>query len=233
LIVEDEADLADLVCFHLNRNGFECRAIGDGAVAWSEAKRSPPDLMILDRMLPGISGDEVAKRMRSEAGTADVPILMLTAKAEHDDELLGFALGADDYVRKPFSMKLLLARVAAMLRRRSESRAQGEIVRAGPMVLDHGRHEVSIDDLPVRLTATEFRLLSSLIRANGRVLSRDQLLNATVGQGAAVTDRAIDVHIASLRRKLTREYDLIQTVRGVGYAFRLPEKQPAREAATR
>lgn len=221
VIVEDESDLANVVRYHLEREGYRCRLVSDGEAGLHETYRSPPDLLILDRMLPRLSGDEVAKRVRSDPRTANVPILMITAKAEDEDELVGFALGADDYVRKPFSVKLLLARVAAILRRRDERGQAGEVYAAGPVVIDRGRHELTVGGRPVELTATEFRILDALIRASGRVLTREQLLNAATGEGTAVTDRAVDVHIASLRKKLTRDYDLIHTIRGVGYAFRV------------
>ncbi len=226
LIVEDEADLADLVSFHLQREGYQCRRAADGNRALAEAHRQPPDLIILDRMLPGVAGDEVASRLKRDERTAGIPIIMLTAKAEDDDELVGFALGADDYVRKPFSVKLLLARVAAVLRRRQEAAAGREVLAVGPVTLDHGRHEVLVAGHPAALTVTEFRILASLMAAHGRVLTRDQLIDAVLGQGAPVTSRAMDVHIAALRRKLGSAAGCVETIRGVGYAFRVPEDEP-------
>jgi len=149
---------------------------------------------------------------------------MLTAKAEDEDELVGFALGADDYIRKPFAMKLLLARVAAVLRRR-ETAAKSEVLTAGAFVLDRGRHEVTVNGQRADLTATEFRILAALLNARGRVLTREQLIDQAIGQGAAVTNRAMDVHIAALRKKLGEAASTIHTVRGVGYAFREVETQ--------
>ena len=220
LVVEDESDLADLLCYHLEREGYETRRASDGDRAVAEATRQPPDLVLLDRMLPKLSGDEVARRLRKDDRTSRVPIIMLTAKSEESDELVGFALGADDYVRKPFSMRLLLARVAAVLARESGAAAPREVLTAGPITLDHGRHEVTAGERPVDLTATEFRILAALMGARGRVMTREQLIEATLGHGAAVTNRAMDVHIAALRRKLGATAGCIQTVRGVGYAFR-------------
>ncbi len=225
LVVEDEADLAELVCFHLTRDGHQCRRAADGERAIAEAQRQPPDLMILDRMLPKLSGDEVAQRLKRDPRTAGVPILMLTAKAADEDELVGFALGADDYVRKPFAVKLLLARVTALLRRKAGEGATPQVLTAGAVVLDHGRHEVTVAGQSVGLTATEFRILASLLGARGRVLNRDQLIEAVIGKGAPVTSRAMDVHIAALRKKLGTAGPWIHTIRGVGYAFRAPETQ--------
>lgn len=228
VVIEDERDLASVLRYHLEREGYRCRIADDGEAGLAEVAHTPPDLIVLDRMLPKLSGDEVAQRLRQDPRTSGVPIIMLTAKAEDEDELVGFALGADDYVRKPFSVKLLLARMAAILRRGTETETAGDVTTAGPIVVDRGRHEVACDGRMLELTATEFRLLDTLIRAKGRVLTRNQLLDASVGQGAAVTDRAVDVHVASLRKKLTRSNDFIQTVRGVGYAFRIAEEEPSR-----
>ncbi len=223
LIVEDEVDLADLVSYHLQREGYACRRAEDGERAIAEACRQPPDLVILDRMLPKLSGDEVARRLKRDPRTAGIPVIMLTAKAADDDELVGFALGADDYVRKPFSVKLLLARVAAVLRRQQGGDAVGDVLTSGPVVLDHGRHEVQVAGQPVEVTATEFRILAALLAARGRVLTREQLIDTVIGTGAGITNRAMDVHIAALRKKLGAAAEYVHTVRGVGYAFRLPE----------
>ncbi len=226
LIVEDEVDLADVIAYHLEREGYTCRRVEDGERAIAEAYRQPPDLIILDRMLPNVSGDEVATRLKRDSRTAGIPIIILTAKAEDEDELVGFALGADDYVRKPFSVKLLLARVGAVLRRHRASGSQRDVLTAGHVVLDHGRHEVLVNGQSLDLTATEFRILAALMSARGRVLTREQLIDTAVGHGAAVTNRAMDVHIASLRKKLGAASECVHTIRGVGYAFRLPENEP-------
>jgi DNA-binding response OmpR family regulator len=226
LVVEDEVDLANTLAYHLKRGGYDCRLAGDGQTALAEAQRQPPDLIVLDRMLPRLSGDDVAMRLRSDPRTARIPILMLTAKAEESDELVGFALGADDYVRKPFSTKLLLARIQALLRREQALHETADVLTAGPLVLDRGRHEVTLAGRALTLTAMEFRLLGALMAARGRVLSRSQLIDAALGTGVAVTDRTIDVHVAALRKKLKPAHDWLHTIRGVGYAFRAPTPEP-------
>jgi two-component system phosphate regulon response regulator PhoB len=222
MVVEDENDLAELVCFHLEKEGYACRKFNDGSQALAEVKRQTPDLILLDRMLPKTPGDEVAIRLKRDPRTAHIPIIMLTAKAEETDQLVGFALGADDYIAKPFSMKLLVARVAAVLRRREAAEQEGETMSVGPITLDRSRHEVTIDGSPVQLTATEFRVLAALMGARGRVLDRDQLIDTVLGSGVAVTNRTIDVHVAALRKKFGLAAGWIQTVRGVGYTFREP-----------
>lgn len=229
LVVEDEADLAEMICYHLEREGYACRNVQDGAMALSELRRSVPDLVVLDRMLPRLSGDELATRLRRDPRTASTPIIMLTAKAEETDQLIGFALGADDYIGKPFSMKLLLARVAAILRRKEAAESEGEVLTAGPIGLDRGRHELTVDGQPVSLTATEFRVMAALMSARGRVLDRSQLIDTVLGTGVAVTNRTIDVHVAALRKKLGPAAGWIHTVRGVGYAFREPADAQAVE----
>ncbi len=223
LVVEDESDLADLLCYHLEREGYVTRRAEDGEAALAEALRHPPDLIVLDRMLPKVSGDDVATRLKRDNRTTSIPIIMLTAKAEDDDELVGFALGADDYVRKPFSLKVLLARISAVLKRKKSTTSSSETLTAGPLTLDHGRHEVLLNSKRLDLTATEFRVLSALMTARGRVLSRQQLIDAAIGYDAAVTSRAMDVHIAALRKKLDQAAGYVQTVRGVGYTFRDPD----------
>jgi two-component system phosphate regulon response regulator PhoB len=223
LVVEDEADLADLIAYNLQRAGYVCRCASDGETALADARRQTPSLIILDRMLPKKSGDDVIAQLRRDPRTAEIPVLMLTAKVGESDQLTGFSLGADDYVTKPFSMKVLLARVAAILRRADVPDETHKVVTIGPISIDHSRHEVTVDGTPVQLTMTEFRLLSTLAAAHERVLDRQRLIDAALGQGVAVTDRTIDVHIAYLRKKLGRAASWIQTVRGVGYTFRPPQ----------
>lgn len=226
LVVEDESDLADLICYNLQREGYECRRAAAGDAALQEIKKRPPDLLLLDRMLPNVSGDKVAEEVRKDPATASLPIIMLTAKVEESDELVGFALGANDYITKPFSMKVLVARISAMLRRREAAATEQTILRQDHLSLDPQRHEIKINDIPVPVTATEFRLLRVLMEARGRVLDRSQLIDKVLGQGAVVLDRTIDVHITALRKKLTaidrtgQAAAWVQTVRGVGYAFR-------------
>jgi DNA-binding response OmpR family regulator len=220
LIVEDETDLAGMLSYHLEREGYSCRQASNGEIALAEIQRHPPDLILLDRMIPKISGDEVVRRIKGEPRTAPIPIVMLTAKAEESDQLVGFALGAEDYVTKPFSIKVLIARVEAVLRRREKLDEGTEILTAGPIVLDHGRHEVTVEGAAVNLTATEFRILATLMNAHGRVLDRDRLIDVVLGDNVAVTNRTIDVHVAALRKKLGTAAGWVQTVRGVGYTFR-------------
>ena len=223
LVVEDEADLAEMVRYNLEREGFACRLAGDGVAAIEEVRRQRPDLVILDRMLPRKSGDEVANAILRERETADVPIIMLTAKAEEADQLVGFALGAVDYVTKPFSMKILVARVRSALRKSSAGESKKDILQAGPIVLNSERFEVTVDGEPVAVTATEFRILKTLMQGEGRVLDRTQLIDIVLGTTVAVTDRTIDVHIAGLRKKLGESAAAwVQTIRGVGYTFREP-----------
>lgn len=224
LVVEDEGDLREILCFNLQREGYVCEPAADGAKAIEQVRRKPPDLIILDRMLPGRSGDEVAAVVQRDQRTANIPIIMLTAKAEESDQLVGFALGAIDYVTKPFSMKLLLARVSAALRRTAAPAAPGDERRfaVGPIVLDDARHEVTVEGTSVSLTTTEFRILRALMAASGRVLDRSQLIDSVLGPTVAVTDRTMDVHIVGLRKKLGDAAGWVQTIRGVGYAFRQP-----------
>ncbi len=223
LIVEDETDLADLLRFNLEREGYVCRSVTAGDAALAEIRRDAPQLVLLDRMLPGLSGDEVVARLKGDPRTAAIPVIVLTAKVDETDQLAGFALGADDYVTKPFSMKVLIARVAAVLRRSDAPVREDDELCIGPVRLVPSFHEVTVEGRPVSLTATEFRLLQALMAARGRVLDRAQLINAAWGSDVVVTDRTIDVHVLALRKKLGSAADLIRTVRGVGYAFRQPD----------
>jgi two-component system phosphate regulon response regulator PhoB len=223
LVVEDEADLAELLRFNLKREGYTCHCVDAGDAALRAIRDRTPDLILLDRMLPGLSGDEVVSRVKRDPATAGIPIIVLTAKAEEEDELVGFALGADDYVTKPFSMKVLLARMAAMLRRAEALEVDPDVVAVGPVVLNPARHEVTVNGQRVVLTATEFKLLRVLLSAHGRVLDREGLIDAVLGSTAVVTNRTIDVHITALRKKLGAAAAWIQTVRGVGYTLRPPD----------
>lgn len=227
LIVEDEADLRDLISFNLQREGFVCRSVGDGEKALVEIQRRLPDLIVLDRMLPGVSGDDVLTRLRREDRTATLPVIMLTAKADETDELIGFALGADDYIAKPFSMKSLLARVSALLRRSGGDTPleKKNVLSSGPVTLDAERYIVTVENHPIKLTTTEFRLLRAMMAADGRLRSREQLIDSALGLNVAVVDRTIDVHVAALRKKLGSAARWVQTVRGVGYVWRAPIPQ--------
>ncbi len=224
LIVEDEPDLAEVVRFNLEREGYTCRCVTDGTNGLLEVRRARPDLLILDRMLPGMAGDEILAKLRRDPNTADLRVLMLTAKAEEADELVGFALGADDYVSKPFSTSLLLARVGALMRRVGGSAAGCDVLTAESVSLDRSRRELKVDDKAVSLTSTEFGILWELMAARGRVLSREQLIDGVLGTSVVVTDRTIDVHVAALRKKLGKASALVQTVRGVGYTLRPPPR---------
>jgi two-component system phosphate regulon response regulator PhoB len=226
LIVDDEADLVELVTHNLRRHGYQTLTARDGRSGLELARKEKPDLILLDLMLPQINGQEVARRLKADAATSDVPIIMLTAKSEETDIVVGLTLGADDYVTKPYSMKVLLARIQSVLRRREtpESAPAGEL-RAGPLSIDRGRHEVSLNGKLVKLTLTEFRLLTALVEGKGRVLSRDQLMDKAMGTDVFVTDRAIDVHVTAIRKKLGKASWLVHTVRGVGY--RLQEEPDA------
>jgi len=226
LVVEDETDLRELIGFNLEREGYRCRRAADGDEALAEIAKAVPHLVILDRMLPATSGDEVLAQLRRDVRTAAIPVLMLTAKADESDELVGFAMGADDYVTKPFSMKALIARVGALLRRSQEgaSDAEESVVASGPVMLDTERHSVSVDGTAITLTATEFRLLKAIMSAGGRLRSREQLIDAALGTDVAVVDRTIDVHVAALRKKLGSAAKWVQTVRGAGYIWRAPDQ---------
>ncbi len=229
LVVDDERDLVDLVSYNLVRNGYEVLTAMDGNDAMEIASKELPSLILLDLMLPGIDGMEVARRLRGDTRTAGIPIIMLTAKGEEIDVVVGLTLGADDYVTKPFSMKVLMARVQAVLRREEPGMGstEGEVTRVGPLTIDSSRHDATVDGQSIKLTLTEFRLLSAIVAARGRVLNRNQLMDKAIGTGVFVTDRAIDVHITAIRKKLGAAQWLIHTVRGVGY--RLQESAGAGE----
>ena len=230
LVVDDEKDLVDLITYNLQRNGYHVFAAQSGNDALAIAQRELPDLVLLDLMLPGVDGTEVARQLKSDSRTATIPIVMLTAKGEETDVVVGLTLGADDYVTKPFSMKILLARLNTVLRRSEQaaSGAESGVLRAGPLLIDPAKHEVTVDAETIKLTLTEFKLLAALVAARGRVLTRDQLMDKAMGADVFVTDRAIDVHVTAIRKKLGSASWLIHTVRGVGY--RLQESVEETEA---
>ncbi|MFP4353712.1 MAG: response regulator [Phycisphaerae bacterium] len=228
IIVEDEQDMAELLAMRLQRENYQVDIALDGRAGLDKIRDQQPDLVILDLMLPRMSGTDVASKMREDPKTAKIPILMLTAKSEESDIVLGLHVGADDYVTKPFSMSVLMARVAALLRRAERQDAETPAVdtlRAGPIAIDRDRHQVEVDGEPVQLTLTEFRLLSAILSARGRVLTRNQLIDQALGVDAVVTDRTIDVHMAALRRKLGDARSYIRTVRGIGYRLANEEEQ--------
>ncbi|MBI4585717.1 MAG: response regulator [Planctomycetes bacterium] len=222
LVIEDEADILEVMEYNLTREGFKVVAARDGEEGLEKAKKEAPDLVLLDLMLPTIDGLEVCRQLKGDAVTRSIPVIMVTAKGEESDIVLGLGIGADDYIAKPFSPKELVARVKAVLRRGplKEDRGGSERIVRGGLVVDAGRHEVLVDDKAVVFTATEFRLLHFLARHPGRVFTRDHLLSRVIGEDAFVIDRNIDVHVRALRRKLGPYRDLIETIRGVGYRFK-------------
>jgi DNA-binding response OmpR family regulator len=221
LLVEDERDIADLVRYHVEKAGMRFIHAADGGTALRLARAEQPDVALLDLMLPGLDGLEVCRQLRREAATRRLPIIMLTARGEEVDRIVGLELGADDYVVKPFSPRELLARIRAVLRRveGTEPPATGQA--AGALRVDEARHAVTVDGRSLELTAKEFALLTALMRADGRVLSRDQLLETVWGyaNAAEVESRTVDVHIRRLRAKLGAEARRIVTVKAVGYRF--------------
>ncbi len=218
LVVEDERDIRNLIVLHLERAGFHCRTASTGADALREVKKSAPDLVVLDLMLPELDGLEVCRRLRAGESTVSIPIVMLTAKADEVDRVVGLELGADDYVAKPFSPKELVARVRAVLRRARPSIVE-ERFTVGALRLDVARHRVEVNRTPVALAPREFALLRTLLESPGRVLSREQLLTRAWGYARAdeIESRTVDVHVRRLRAKLGAEGARIATVKGVGY----------------
>lgn len=217
LIVEDERDLADMVAFNLRKTGYLASTVNGGREALAAVRKARPDLILLDLMLPEVSGTEIAQRLRADPSTASIPIIMVTARTSEADQVQGLGLGADDYVTKPFSTKVLLARVAAVLRRAGAAAQEPGLLRLGPVEIDVESHEARCDGAPMKLTLTEFRILQSLVQAGGRVLARGELMAKAMGPGISVTERTIDVHVTSIRKKLGEHAGLVLTVRGVGY----------------
>lgn len=223
LIVEDEADIREVLAYNLDREGYAVLCAADGPEGLQTARREAPDVVLLDLLLPGLDGVEVCRKLKMDPTTRDIPVIMITAKGEETDVVLGLGVGADDYMTKPFSPRELIARVRAVLRRgplKDEPGAGADVklVREG-LVVDPQRHEVQVEGRPVPFTATEFRLLHFLASHPGRVFTREQLVSRIISEGAAVTERTIDVHVRSLRKKLGARRDLIETIRGVGYRF--------------
>ncbi len=220
LVVDDEKDLVDLIRYHLEKEGLQCLEARDGETALRLARERNPDLVVLDLMLPGVDGLEVCRKLRKDAKTANLAIIMLTAKAEEVDRIVGLEMGADDYMVKPFSPRELVARVKAVLRR-GQGQETPNIKRIGTLEVDEGKHQVLVNRAVVGLTVKEFDLLCALIKANGRVLNRDQIMETVWGYSNAVDieSRTVDVHIRRLREKLGAEQKRIVTVKGVGYRF--------------
>jgi len=220
LVVEDEPDIRALIVHHLERDGFRCRTAGSGSEALAAVRTAAPDLVLLDVMLPGMDGLEVCRRLRADAAAATVPIIMLTAKADEVDRVVGLELGADDYVSKPFSPKELVARVRAVLRRARPAEG-GRPLAVGGVTLDVARHQVAVGGAPLALTPKEFELLHALMESAGRVLSREHLLNRVWGyaRADAIESRTVDVHVRRLRAKLGDAGGRIATVKTIGYRF--------------
>jgi two-component system, OmpR family, phosphate regulon response regulator PhoB len=218
LIVEDERSLTDVLSYNLVREGYEVVVAHEGREGLRKAETLLPSLVILDLMLPGLDGLSICRELRAGSATANTPILMLTAKAEESDQVVGFALGADDYVTKPFSVKVLMHRVKVLLRRGGAPDHLAEVIEARGIRIDKRSHRVTVAGELLPLTPTEFRLLEVLVRQPGRALTRHDLMEAAMND-SIVLERTVDVHIKSLRRKLDKVGERIQTVRGVGYRF--------------
>jgi len=222
VVIEDESDILEVIAYNLRREGYEVVESQSGEDGLEKIEKSAPHLVILDLMLPEIDGIELCRRLKSDPLTAGIPVIMVTARGEESDIVLGLSMGADDYVTKPFSPRELVARVKAVMRRsrvEPDHDRKDRIVRDG-VIVDPKRHEVRVDGEPVIFTATELRLLHFLASHPGRVFTRDQLLSRVIGEDAIVIDRNIDVHVRAVRRKLGDYRDLIETIRGVGYRFK-------------
>ncbi len=230
-MIEDERDIVELVEYNLRKEGFDVTSYARGRDGLEDLRRRPADLALLDVMLPDLSGLEICKLLRAEEGSRNLPVIFLTARSEEIDRVLGLEIGADDYVVKPFSPRELVARVRAILRRRDRGAAKGESFDFAGIRLDTARHETSVRDRPVELSALEFKLLHFLLSQPRRVFSREELLDAVWGRDRFVTPRTVDVHVRRLREKIEVKPDdpkLIQTVRGSGYRFS-PEADDERE----
>jgi DNA-binding response OmpR family regulator len=220
LIVEDEKDVVDLLALNLRRaGGFVISTASDGVTGLNKARKEKPDFVILDLMLPKMPGLEVCKILKSDPASRQIPILMLTAKAEEIDRIVGLEFGADDYVTKPFSPREVILRIRAILRR-GEATPADERLTAGPITIDPARHEVSVGGKRVNLTSIEFKLLRTLMQRRGRVQERDRLLNDVWGYESIIDTRTVDTHVRRLREKLGKAGDAIETVRGFGYRLR-------------
>lgn len=219
LIVEDDRDIAEMVEYNLREEGYETISAFNGEDGVKLAKKESPDLIILDIMLPIIDGFEVCRMVKREQVTADIPVIILSAKSRETDKIVGLELGADDYVTKPFSPRELIARIRAILRR-GRALTFGSCLERGDIVIDSAKHKVKVLEKEIVLTFTEFKLLEFLARRPGMVFSRDQILDGVIGDDALVCDRTVDAHVKSLRRKLGKDKDYIETVRGAGYRFK-------------
>jgi len=226
LIVEDEKDIVKMLEYNLKKEGFRVISASDGEDALDLAVREHPDILLLDLMLPGIAGLEVCRSLKKENKTSSIPVIMLTAKGQESDKVVGLELGADDYITKPFSPRELIARIKAVLRRAKEKENLPEVFQSGELKVDFAKISLSVKDKPVELTAKEFELLRTLLKAKGRVLSRDYLLDSIWGYDHAIEiqTRTVDVHIRTLRKKLKSAAKMIVTVKNYGYKFEAEEE---------
>jgi len=224
LVVEDEVDILNLIAYNLEKEGYSVLKATTGEDGFKLARDRKPDLVLLDLMLPGVDGLDICKRLKAEGTTSGIPIIMVSARGEESDVVVGLELGADDYVSKPFSPRILLARVRSVLRRAASGKQDLEerIIQSGSIRIDRARHEVRCDDEVVDLSATEFGILEYLAANPGWVFSRNQIIRAVKGEDYPVTERAVDVQILALRKKLGSAGDMIETVRGIGYRFKEP-----------
>jgi len=225
LVVEDEKDLAELVLFNLEKAGYETLSARSGDEALTVTRTRTPDLVLLDLMLPGIPGTEVCRQLKSTARTRHVPVIMVTARSEEVDRVVGFELGADDFVTKPFSMRELILRVRAVLRRGENGESDVLQQRVGPIRIDPAAHRAFVGDAEMQLTALEFNLLSTFMSRIGRLQTRDTLLRDVWGMSGELQTRTVDTHVKRLREKLGEGRDLLQTVRGSGYRMVDPEEK--------
>ena len=222
LVIEDEEDIRELVRYNLERERFSVTEAESGEAGLKAVARKTPDLILLDLMLPGKDGMQICRELKQDDACRDIPVIMMTARGEESDVVTGLELGAEDYIIKPFSPKVLLARVKAVLRRRAAAPVPdaGDVLRVFDLVIHPGRHEVTVKDRPVELTATEFGILHFLARRPGWVFTRYQIVDAVHGEDYPVTERSVDVQIVGLRKKLRKAGEYIETVRGIGYRFK-------------
>jgi len=223
LVIDDEPEIVRLLDYHLTKVGYVVITAKDGEQGLDAVRRHRPDLVLLDVMLPGMDGWDLCKKIKGDPLTASTSILMLTARAEEENRILGLELGADDYVTKPFGIREVVARVRALLRRSEQSEEAPEVIRMGRLVIDGGRRQVRVGDREIPLTATEFDLLRALAAGKGKVIAREDLILSARGEESTAMDRTVDVHVASLRRKLGKPGEMIETVRGVGYRMTVRE----------
>ncbi|HOK03959.1 MAG TPA: response regulator transcription factor [Victivallales bacterium] len=220
LVIEDEKDILDIIEFNLEKEGYKVKCVDSGEEGLKQAREKIPDIIILDLMLPGIDGLDVCKILKNDSKTRHIPVIILTAKSEEADIVTGLEIGADDYITKPFNPRVLLARVKAVIRKLSMSSNDSDVIKKKDLIIDKGRREVLYKGKKVDLTFTEFELLYLLSKRSGWVFTRNQIVQAIKGNGYPVTERAVDVQIVGLRKKLGDAGEMIETIRGVGYRFR-------------